>query len=293
MGDDGTLLTKRHARLWRAVSTGVTEQLAGVSFADAWHGCAVGDAGTILHSSDGGAGWQRAQSPTGQDLADVDLSAQGWGWAVGAGGTILRSTDRGATWTPAKEDPDVDLRAVLGRGDRAAIAVGGDTWGQAPAVVTSTRDGGATWRTTELDVFGTLEDVAFSTTFVACAVGVDYGLDGDWATGVIVRSTDGGATWQRVYTTAERLFAIVFADDLHGWAAGAEGRLLATADGGQSWAPVALAATAAVRALGLDAGNGLWVAGGGGAILFTADRTNLPAAPLRAAGDVTLADVVD
>ena len=292
VGDAGTMLARRQGQPWRQVSVPVVTRLTAVSFADDVHGCAVGEAGTVVTSYDGGASWRSIAAPTSQDLLDVDLAPAGRGWAVGAGGTVLRSADWGASWSLAYENQDVSVSAVLMVGAADALAVGGDEWGQAPAVALRSQGGGVRWQAVELDIWGALEDLAICAPQTVCAVGVDYGPDGDYPSGVIVRSSDGGVTWQRVYTTDERLFAIAFADELHGWAAGAEGMLLATADGGQTWWPLASPTTAATHGLACGDAGRLWAVGGGGAILFAADREALPAAPAASRG-LTLLDLAD
>ena len=50
---------------------------------------AVGDAGTVLTTADGGATWTAAASGVGQTLFGVRMRSTGQGWAVGAGGVIL------------------------------------------------------------------------------------------------------------------------------------------------------------------------------------------------------------
>lgn len=70
-----------------------------------------------------------------------------------------------------------------------------------------------------------------------------YGVDmvgerayaaGYW--GTLLRSTDGGATWQDTPTpTRKNLHGVHFFDELHGWAVGAQGAILRTTDGGDSW----------------------------------------------------------
>ena len=60
-----------------------------------------------------------------------------------------------------------------------------------------------------------------------------------WAVGywgTVRISSDGGQTWQYVSThVTEPLYAVSFADALHGWAVGAHGVILRTSDGGRSW----------------------------------------------------------
>ena len=62
-----------------------------------------------------------------------------------------------------------------------------------------------------------------------------------WAVGhdeVIIRTRDGGSTWQRVHDAPENekpLLDVWFADAQTGLAVGAYGGLLATVDGGATW----------------------------------------------------------
>ena len=54
--------------------------------------------------------------------------------------------------------------------------------------------------------------------------------------GTVVRSTDGGKTWQQAEVPVSTLLtAVHFVDALHGWAVGHGGVVLASADGGASW----------------------------------------------------------
>ena len=59
---------------------------------------AVGDGGTILRTTDGGATWPAVSSGTTKWLARVSFTGANTGTVVGEGGTILRTTDSGVTW---------------------------------------------------------------------------------------------------------------------------------------------------------------------------------------------------
>jgi poly(3-hydroxybutyrate) depolymerase len=66
VGDGGAILTSADdGQSWTAQTSGTTENLYAVSFADATHGAAVGRRGTILVTSDGGAHW--TARPLGRD----------------------------------------------------------------------------------------------------------------------------------------------------------------------------------------------------------------------------------
>jgi photosystem II stability/assembly factor-like uncharacterized protein len=62
-------------------------------------GWAVGDGGTILHTSDGGTTWTAQTSGTTNLLSLVEFTDANTGWAVGVGGTILHTSNGGTTWT--------------------------------------------------------------------------------------------------------------------------------------------------------------------------------------------------
>jgi photosystem II stability/assembly factor-like uncharacterized protein len=90
-------------------------------------------------------------------------------------------------------------------------------------------DDGASWSQAQVPTIATLTAVHFHDRNLGWAVGHDE---------VILRSRDGGATWQLLYQDPdqERPFLDVwFADADHGFAIGAYGLFAETRDGGESW----------------------------------------------------------
>ncbi len=88
--------------------------------AAAW---AVGDSGTILHTTDGGQTWRRQAVPFGQaeqsrqaaapDLLSVQFLSDGRrGWAAGSDGVILATSDGGQSWNLELSYAGIALRAV-------------------------------------------------------------------------------------------------------------------------------------------------------------------------------------
>lgn len=59
---------------------------------------AVGGAGLIVVSDDGGASWQQAEVPVSATLTAVSFPTAELGWAVGHAGVILHSDDGGLSW---------------------------------------------------------------------------------------------------------------------------------------------------------------------------------------------------
>lgn len=105
--------------------------------------------------------------------------------------------------------------AVVAVGDRGHILI--------------SRDGGASWTQADVPTRSMLTGVAFHGANQGCAVGHDA---------VIVRTGDGGKTWQRVHWDPEAeapLLDVIFLDANRGIAIGAYGSYLTTSDGGATW----------------------------------------------------------
>jgi photosystem II stability/assembly factor-like uncharacterized protein len=114
VGEAGTILNTTDAgATWQAQASGVKNNLNGVSFAFTTYGCAVGDKGTIVYTTDGST-WNSASSvPTTLKLnaVDVELGEGVDGLAVGVQGTIL-FTANCSSWTAQTSNTTANLNGV-------------------------------------------------------------------------------------------------------------------------------------------------------------------------------------
>lgn len=221
--------------LLKTVISGIPHSaLFGLSF-DQGQGVAVGAAGAIFESADGGASWNRVgQSPT--KLAFLSVSKRG-PHTVAVGQTGLVAVSAAGKWVLGESGTEARLMVVDVNSSGLAVAAG-----QFGTVLKSA-DGGRTWRPTapdwsvmaQKDHFGTGEPSMYG---AVVAESGQITLAGEF--GVIVRSDDGGASWRvlrPVDPAAATLSALhlVPAGQGNSYAVGQKGELLISADGGETW----------------------------------------------------------
>lgn len=114
-------------------------KLNSVCFADNQHGVAVGNAGTIIYTSDGGQNWEIIPYPYSR-WQSVFVTESGKAWAVGQNGNIAYSADWGYTWTAQESGVSCELWEVFFINDNEGWIVGGGI-GQ-PGVILHTTTGG-------------------------------------------------------------------------------------------------------------------------------------------------------
>ncbi len=205
---------------WDLMTSGTTENLADVAWADDGRFVAVGYGGTILVSQDGGTSWQRRETGTPSPIMSVGTDGRG-GWvAGGAQGLILYSSDSAATWglTNTRVSGHVNGLASLGDGRWIAVGIRGRA--------ASSEDGGKTWSPVETGVRQTFEAVAADSATVV-AVG--------W-NGTIARSEDRGTTWTGVTSgTRQRLTGVTVGRDGAFAVVGWRGTWATSSDAGRTW----------------------------------------------------------
>lgn len=237
---------------------------------------AVGEGGTILHSTDGGGTWSAQPSGTSLALNDVTFADAENGWAVGGddgsdwGQTshvVLHTTDGGETWLRqhAPGNSDADLWAATCTDARTAWAVG-------DYAVYATTDGGQTWSSQRIGAMGGMSSIVFPTAKEGLMGGAHDGTEGA-ILGAVLRTTDAGRHWHLVrlgsWAAHYQLVDPVFADAAHGWAILAPGDwevgsggyyVVATSNGGVSWRLVPVPPHISVSSLAIEPNGSLCVA---------------------------------
>ena len=235
---------------------------------------------TVLFTTIGFAQWTIQNSNTDAHFRAISAVNQDVVWAGGSKGTVLRTTNGGQNWEVIKVSgaEKLDFRGIKGIDPQTAVAVSAGLAEEGQARIYRTTDAGKTWdvvwQTDQKGVF--LDGVAFWDKSNGIIFGdpIDNHL-------YLLRTSDGGKTWQRLSPTVlpanlpnEASFAasnstMVVLGSKNVWigTGGADhARVFRSTDRGQTWQVIdtEMAANASSGIFGLrfwDAKQGIAVGG--------------------------------
>ncbi|QID18357.1 photosystem II stability/assembly factor-like protein [Nitrogeniibacter mangrovi] len=248
------------------VSSGTPhDMLYAVSLEDS-HGIAVGDAGLVMVSNDGGSTWSR-QGARPTDLALLSVARKsGRCLAGGQSGLILVAPDCTA-WHKADSGTEERIFSVDMNRKHLAYAAG------AFGTLLRSEDGGKAWTSIEIPWDQVLGDIAEPHLYAVkvldsgdALVAGEFGLmlridpQGQWTVlhkgkrslfnlvttadgvifavgqeGVILKSEDRGTHWRELESGTAAILTSVWADDRRDIVVGGVNTLLSSRDGGATW----------------------------------------------------------
>jgi photosystem II stability/assembly factor-like uncharacterized protein len=197
-------------------------------------GYAAGEDGALLRSSDGGRSWSTLASGTEDELAFVQ-ELDPLTVIIGGRCELLESVDGGAAFRQMNfPGSGCDLVAVsfVSASSGYVVEKNGD--------VAFTENGGRSFLPRTALPVGEGEPEALD--FISGSVGFALvAAKEDRGSGSILRTEDGGFSWQQVGSSAHALSAITFVGSGIGYAVGSHGTMLGTSDRGLSWQALPLA----------------------------------------------------
>lgn len=249
---------------WQPMPSGLNTDLRALHFPTAKDGWAVGAAGKIIHSADGGLTWSTPQtSGTANTLQGVHFTSASTGWAVGHRGIILKTSNGGSTWVPQSSNTETDLFDVWFTDAQNGWVVG------ACGLILRTTDGGQQWAQVSSGKDYNIRQIkvlpngkGFTTTTGAALIatansGANWagqttaprnfrGMDLDASglafaaskDGALLKSTDYGGTWAAATgpTGGGNWEVLSMVSANHLVLAGQQGKVFRSTDGGASWA---------------------------------------------------------
>lgn len=154
---------------------------------------AVGERGHIIYSDDDGKTWDQGSVPVSVTLTAVDFGSDTHGWAVGHSGVVLHTEDAGESWSLQLTGIEATELAIAGK--EAQIAAMEERVEDAP-------------ESEKEDLEWAIDDVVFTM----------ENMQSDLDIGPV-----------------NPLLSVWFKDDQYGFVVGAYGMILRTEDGGETW----------------------------------------------------------
>jgi photosystem II stability/assembly factor-like uncharacterized protein len=199
----------------------------------------IGFVGTLNNNfyktTNGGTTWTRVNNITPYPEAICGLDTVGASTVYGCGAWfspayVIKSTDSGNTWKY------IDMSAyatalveILFIDENVGFVSGGDNDG---AVILKTTNGGDTWtqiyRTNEPGDYVWKMQILGDQNRMFCSIESE-------TQGKLLKTLDGGTTWQTKNFPDHYVQAVGFVSETHGWMGGHNSGFMETFDGGNSW----------------------------------------------------------
>ncbi len=231
VGEDGvTLSTTDGGESWTSHAVPTSYALFSVELGPAGNYRSCGHAGVIFSSENEGVNWSMGLTNTTKRLNGLDvLNIFGRGYVVGDEGVLLQTSDGGANWTQnGFNDTWWDLYDVAGSMDYPSYAVGqhglilrSETFGEPFGIINKRF----------LHWVGAIE---FLDENNGWAAGGEYVYNGS-SIGKVLKTSDGGNTWEEIYSQDAMIFDMDFVNENTGWLVGRDGLIKRTRSGGVSW----------------------------------------------------------
>lgn len=206
---------------WFLQTSGTSNNLNSVYFVDYQTGIAVGQSGTVLRTTNGGANWTGVSTPTSNHLFGVHFINSQTGWIVGDLGTVMKTTNGGINWVLQSSGTSVQLRSISFVSANTGFIVG---W---YGIFIRTTNGGTNWASFSTGISTNLQCVYFldgNTGFVSGQFGK------------LLRSTNSGTNWSEISSgTTMQLESVHFMNANTGVVVGENGTARKTTNGGSNW----------------------------------------------------------
>lgn len=217
-------ISQDSGRTWTQKPMGLINQrnysIASISDEDFWVG---NDLSSVAFTTDAGTSWIETSGPGRRVMNDVFFLNRNEGFAVASEGTLLRTINGGAQWEDISFGETRQFISIFGLSAN-------DLWLGAAQRIYHSADQGDTWEQKAAFLGVNVQDIlAISPTVVLAAS----------TSGLILRTDDGGTTWDTVFQTNGQIRSLARIDNMRYMATGFNGLILRSADQGATWNPIA------------------------------------------------------
>lgn len=205
---------------WVQQSSGVTNELRLAYMLSETKIFALGQAGTLLRTTNGGDNWVTIAAGTANNLVSMDFINSNTGY-IGSSMELLKTVNGGNTWTTV---------APYNGSGRISFVNENTGWrGGNNASILKTTNGGENWSVQNVGFTCITQAVHFinTNTGFASAIG-----DSTW----IIKTINGGSTWQIIYRSGTASYSNFHVrNSNHIYIVGGNGLFVRTTNGGTNW----------------------------------------------------------
>jgi len=188
----------------------------------------VGNPATIKRTTNGGLSWTDIFSVYTDTLRSVWFVNSTLGFACGAKGRIIRTIDAGLNWDTVASGVNNLLRSVTFPTAQTGYICGGG------GIILKSVDSGNTW----VQLVSPVTQDLINMRFLNQDTGYAASSSASFQNGYVIRTFDGGTTWNTVYTDAQGMLGIGMADANTILSGGGNQTIVRSTDGGQTWGTV-------------------------------------------------------
>jgi photosystem II stability/assembly factor-like uncharacterized protein len=252
---------------WAVISVPTESKLLDIAFTDnPQHGFLVGSNATILETHDGGDTWEplRLSLDDARTRFDSVSFAGQEGWILGEPSLLLHTTDEGASWS------SITLSSKLPGSPIAIYALGENTAEMATdlGAIYKTEDGGKNWKAQVEGAVGVVRNMQRSSDGKYVAVSAKGSFYSTWE--------PGQTTWTpHNRNNSRRLENMGFAENGQLWLLARGGQVqFSDPENPENWQDPQnpeLATSWGLLDLAYRTANDIWIGGGSGNLLHSAD----------------------
>jgi photosystem II stability/assembly factor-like uncharacterized protein len=180
----------------------------------------TGSGGILYKTTDGGDNFNVIYTGTSVNLNGLAFADESNGVTVGNNGTVMKTSSGGKNWTVINSGVKYNLNAIWSTNQDTYFAVGDS------GTIMKSTNGGNDWVIRYFPDAPKLYDVEFTSENSGVIVGE-----------IILKTTDGGVTWNPKPATEADFYSISFATPTYGVASG-NSQIIRTTDGGESWSVI-------------------------------------------------------
>lgn len=240
--------------------SGTTSNLNSISSINQDTAYAVGDAGTILKTTDGGNSWVSQQSNTTVNLNSIHFINSLKGIAIGNNGTVLITTNGGLNWVNRNINLQNNLYNVHIINSNRIFILGDN------GKIIRTTDGGNTWNIQQTGLNSSLLNVHFTDNNNGIIVGT---------IGKVLKTTNGGNSWSLINSfTNQNLRGVCMINSTNILAAGDNGSVFYSSNAGSSWVNKSYNTNKKINSINYINPYMIYLAGDSGLILWTGNKGN-------------------